>query len=125
MIVSKNNINYIKINIDSRQIERIKQYQDLKEKHDQSQEVNIKIKKARASFFKMQQLNNSILNLQLSLKGYAIPILLFKLESWTLTEETMKKFESIEIWIYRWMLKISTDYQRRSCAIHEQENQGN
>lgn len=41
------------------------------------------------------------------LRCYVFSVLLYGVESWTLTEASMKKLQSFEMWCYRRILKIS------------------
>lgn len=38
---------------------------------------------------------------------YLFRVLLYKVETWTLTETTIKSLEAFEMWVYRRLLKIS------------------
>lgn len=40
------------------------------------------------------------------LRCYVFSVLLYGVESWTVTKETTKKLEAFELWLYRRMLKI-------------------
>lgn len=83
----------------------------LNEKWDQSQEIRIRIEKARTAFNRMRNvLCNMKINLHLrtrTLKCYVFPILIYGVEAWTLTDATCKRLEAFEMWCYRRMLRIS------------------
>uniref|UniRef100_A0A8D8L8K4 Craniofacial development protein 2 n=1 Tax=Cacopsylla melanoneura TaxID=428564 RepID=A0A8D8L8K4_9HEMI len=77
---------------------------------DIQKEIKIRIEKARTSFFKFKNLfcgHEIKLSLKLRmLRCYVFSVLLYGVESWTLTETIMKKIEAFEMWTYRRILKI-------------------
>ena len=78
---------------------------------DQSVEVRCRMEKANTVFNKMKTFFVSR-NLSLKLKirmvrCYILPVLLYGVEAWTMTEALMRKLESFEMWIYRRILCIS------------------
>uniref|UniRef100_A0A8D8VWR7 Uncharacterized protein n=1 Tax=Cacopsylla melanoneura TaxID=428564 RepID=A0A8D8VWR7_9HEMI len=83
----------------------------LNEQWDQSQEIKIRIVKARAAFNQMSKLfKTHNLNIDFKirlLRCYIFSILLYGVESWTLTKATAKRLEAFEMWTYRRILKIS------------------
>lgn len=73
-------------------------------------EIRIRIEKARSSFFKFKNLLcghdiNIALKIRI-LRCYVFSVLLYGVESWTLTDTIMKKVEAFEMWTYRRILKI-------------------
>ena len=80
------------------------------ENWDHSLEIRCRIEQAREAFFKFQKvLKNRDLNLQLRtriLRCYVFSVLLYGVESWTLTEASLRKLEAFEMWCYRRMLRI-------------------
>ncbi|KAI5707314.1 hypothetical protein M8J77_000030 [Diaphorina citri] len=77
---------------------------------DIQKEIKIRIEKARTSFFKFKNLFcgheiNLALKLRM-LRCYVFSVLLYGMESWTLTNTIMKKIEAFEMWTYRRILKI-------------------
>lgn len=115
MIISKENITGVQLTINDRPVERVPTYlylgSMLNEQWDNSQEIKIRIEKARAAFIQMSKLfksHNLTLEIKLRLlRCYVFSILLYGVESWTLTEATTKRLEAFEMWTYRRMLKIS------------------
>ena len=78
---------------------------------DQSVEVRCRIEKARTVFNKIKTCFVSR-NLSLKLKikmvrCYILPVLLYSVEAWTMTEALMRRLESFKMWIYRRILRIS------------------
>ena len=78
---------------------------------DQSVEVRYRIEKARTVFNKMKIF---FLSRKLSRKlkirmvrCYILPVPLYGVEAWTLTEALMRRLKSFEMWIYRRILRIS------------------
>ena len=57
------------------------------------------------------------------LKTYVWSILLYGCESWTITTETRKKLEAVEMWFFRRMLRISWTEKRSNESILEETNQ--
>ncbi|KAI5707563.1 hypothetical protein M8J77_011831 [Diaphorina citri] len=115
MAISKSNIANANITINNQPIERVTQSSYLgtiiNENWDNSQEVRSRIAKATAAFNKMSKIFKSH-DLTIStkvrlLKCYIFSILLYGVESWTLNENTTKKLEAFEMWLYRRILKIS------------------
>lgn len=41
------------------------------------------------------------------IRAYVFPVLLFGVESWTLTEATLKRLQAFEMWLYRRMMRVS------------------
>lgn len=82
-----------------------------KRKMDPSDEIKIRIEKARATFICMRKLlcsHDLTLSLRIKMiKCYVFLVFLYGVESWTLTEDTLKCIKSFEMWIYRRMLRIS------------------
>ncbi|KAI5708046.1 hypothetical protein M8J77_015361 [Diaphorina citri] len=115
MAISKSNVANANITINNQPIERVTQSSYLgtiiNENWDNSQEVRSRIAKATAAFNKMSKIFKSH-DLTIStkvrlLKCYIFSILLYGVESWTLNENTTKKLEAFEMWLYRRILKIS------------------
>jgi Reverse transcriptase (RNA-dependent DNA polymerase) len=114
MIISKKPINGAHLYISGIRIERVKQYCYLgtiiNEQWDNVQEIKCRIGKAKAVFNKMSAIFKSHhLSLETKirhLRCYVFSVLLYGVESWTLTEATTKKLEAFEMWLYRRILKI-------------------
>lgn len=115
MIISKERIRRVQFTINEKAVEQVSTYTYLgtilNEQWDHSQEIKTRIEKARAAFIQMSKLfKTHNLNLKLKLRllrCYIFSILLYGVESWTLTEATTKKLEAFELWTYRRILKIS------------------
>lgn len=77
---------------------------------DHGLEIRCRIEKARNAFVKMSKLLKSReLNLKTRirlLRCYVFSVLLYGVESWTVTEASSKKLEAFEMWLYRRMLRI-------------------
>uniref|UniRef100_A0A8D8XQX4 Endonuclease-reverse transcriptase n=1 Tax=Cacopsylla melanoneura TaxID=428564 RepID=A0A8D8XQX4_9HEMI len=84
---------------------------NLNQNWEVSKEIKIRIEKARATFINMRQLFcNRGINIPLKarlVRCYIFSVLLYGVESWTLTETLMKKLEAFEMWVYRRILRIS------------------
>ena len=103
------------LTLDRETIERVERYTYLgsmiNANWDQSEEVRCRIEKARTIFNKKKTFFVSK-NLSLKLKirmvrCYILPVLLYGVEAWTMTEALMRRLESFEMWIYRRILRIS------------------
>uniref|UniRef100_A0A8D8RKC5 Craniofacial development protein 2 n=1 Tax=Cacopsylla melanoneura TaxID=428564 RepID=A0A8D8RKC5_9HEMI len=116
MIISKEQISSdAQIIVNQVRIERVTQCQYLgtciNEAWDNSQEVKCRIAKARNVFNSMDSVFKSH-NLTLDtktrlLKCYVFSVLLYGVETWTLTEAITNKLRAFELWLYRRMLRIS------------------
>uniref|UniRef100_A0A8D8UNP4 Craniofacial development protein 2 n=1 Tax=Cacopsylla melanoneura TaxID=428564 RepID=A0A8D8UNP4_9HEMI len=77
---------------------------------DPQREIKIRIEKARSAFLKFKNLLcGHEIKLQLKirmLRCYVFSVLLYGVESWTLTDTILKKIEAFEMWTYRRILKI-------------------
>uniref|UniRef100_A0A8D8T8A4 Craniofacial development protein 2 n=1 Tax=Cacopsylla melanoneura TaxID=428564 RepID=A0A8D8T8A4_9HEMI len=116
MVISKtpiDNTEYITVNGD--RIERVKQCQYLgtciNETWENSQEIRCRIAKARSTFNSMGSVfksHNLTLDTKMRLlKCYVFSVLLYGVETWTLTQDTTKKLEAFELWLYRRILRLS------------------
>ena len=78
---------------------------------DHSFEIRHRIACARAAFNKIRKvLCSHDLNFELKtrlLRCYVFSVLLYGVESWTLTVASMNKLEAFEMWTYRRILRIS------------------
>ena len=115
MIISKQNIENIRIQVEDQNIERVRRFKYLgcwlNDKWDPDEEIKHRIEIARNTFFKMKTLLcNRDLNLTTrwrATKCYVLSTLLYGVEGWTLKARTMSRLDSFEMWLYRRMLKIS------------------
>ncbi|KAI5754908.1 hypothetical protein M8J77_012531 [Diaphorina citri] len=77
---------------------------------DPSKEIRIRIEKARSSFIKLKKFFcGQDINMELKirmLRCYVFSVLLYGVESWTITDTVLKKVEAFEMWTYRRILKI-------------------
>lgn len=114
MIVSKRNIN-TQLWIGQNRVERTEKIvylgQLLSDDWDHSKEIKRRIEIARNTFIRMKKIlcgRDLSLTLRMRMvRCYVFSVLLYGVESWTLTENTMKKLEAFELWTYRRMLRIS------------------
>uniref|UniRef100_A0A8D8VC16 Craniofacial development protein 2 n=1 Tax=Cacopsylla melanoneura TaxID=428564 RepID=A0A8D8VC16_9HEMI len=114
-------------NVEGEPLEQVSSYkylgtyvnQDWGHKH----EIKIRIEMARTSFNRMRPvLCNMHLNLNTRirvLKCYVFSVLLYGVEVWTLTKETLNRLESFEMWCYRRMLRISWIYHVTNETVLE------
>lgn len=115
MIISKTYIPNCHIQSNHQPIERVSKYTylgtNINDQWDHSQEIKARIEKARAAFNGMSVIfKNHHLTLDTKvrlLRCYIFPVLLYGVESWTLTEATTKKLEAFEMWLYRRVLRVS------------------
>ncbi|XP_077287784.1 uncharacterized protein LOC143912378 [Arctopsyche grandis] len=102
------------LKINDKNIELVHQYKYLgcwlNDQWDHSQEIKIRIEMARNAFFKMRDLLcNRDFNLDLRMRilhCYVLSVLLYGVESWTMTQATEKKLAAFEMWCFRRMLRI-------------------
>ncbi|CAG9836785.1 unnamed protein product [Diabrotica balteata] len=115
MVISKKHIPPSQLLEDQQQILQVPRYYYLgttiNDQWDHSVEIKQKIEKARSAFVRMNKIFKSH-NLPLKtkirlLRCYVFTVLLYGVESWTLTEASMGKLEAFEMWSYRWILRIS------------------
>uniref|UniRef100_A0A8D8SH15 Craniofacial development protein 2 n=1 Tax=Cacopsylla melanoneura TaxID=428564 RepID=A0A8D8SH15_9HEMI len=114
MIISKNKITGSQLYINQTAIERVKQYTYLgtiiNEDWQNSQEIKSRIGKAKSTFNRMStffKTHNLSLDIKVRLlRCYIFSVLLYGVESWTLNEDTIKKLNAFEMWLYRRILKI-------------------
>lgn len=115
MIISKERPRGIQFTINEKVVEQTLTYTYLgtvlNNQWDHSQEIKSRIEKARTTFIQMSKLfktHNLSLELKLRLlRCYVFSVLLYGVESWTLTEATAGRLEAFEMWTYRRILKIS------------------
>jgi Reverse transcriptase (RNA-dependent DNA polymerase) len=115
MIVTKKINAHVNIKIGNNNIEQVTSYKYLgtwvQQNWNHRKEILARIEYARAAFIKMKKfLTCPDLNLELRLRFtrcYIFPILLYGVESWTLTKETTNRIQAFEFWIYRRLLRIS------------------
>uniref|UniRef100_A0A8D8SN59 Craniofacial development protein 2 n=1 Tax=Cacopsylla melanoneura TaxID=428564 RepID=A0A8D8SN59_9HEMI len=115
MIVNKKPIRTPAIRAYNTELERTKSVTYLgtyiHEDWDPGREIKIRIEKARSTFFKMRKVfccRSLKLDLRMRLvRCYIFSILLYGVESWTVTATLLKKIEAFEMWVYRRLLKVS------------------
>lgn len=56
------------------------------------------------------------------LRCYVIPVVLYGMEAWKLTETLPKRINAIEMWTYRRMLRISWTDRIRNEEVHRRMN---
>uniref|UniRef100_A0A8D9EV91 Craniofacial development protein 2 n=1 Tax=Cacopsylla melanoneura TaxID=428564 RepID=A0A8D9EV91_9HEMI len=114
MIVSKKPISGVNLYINQNRIERVSKYTYLgtivNESWDNSQEIKCRIGRARIFFNSMHAAFKSHdLTLETKmrlLRCYVFSVLLYGVESWTLTNETTSRLDAFELWLYRRILRI-------------------
>ena len=114
MVISKNRAPPGQLMVNQQQVEQVRSYtylgSNINEQWDHSVEIRCRIEKARSTFAKMQTLfKTSDLDLGTKvrlLRCYVFSVLLYGVESWTLTEASTKKLQAFEMWLYRRILKI-------------------
>jgi hypothetical protein len=102
------------MHVDGEPIQRLEKITHLgslvNDQWDHSVEIKSRIEKARAAFFRMKKiLCGRELSLQLRMRlvrCYVFSVLFYGVESWTLTENTLKRLEAFEMWVYRRMLRV-------------------
>lgn len=115
MVISKNQIPYQPLVIGNQRIERVASITylgtSLNELWDHSVEIKCRIEKARSTFIRMRSVfkdRDLHINTKMRLlRCYVFSVLLYGVESWTLTETSLKKIEAFEMWLYRRILRIS------------------
>jgi len=93
-------------------------------------EVKRRIEMARGAFVKMSKIfkcHDFSLSTNIRiLRCYIFPILLYGVETWTLTEALSKKIEASEMWLYRQILNISwTDRLFNVCVLQRMQMKRN
>ena len=104
----------IMIKLNNEKLEQVQNFKYLgviiNEQLNHELEIRSRIEQARNAFMKWKScLTDKSLNHKLrlrTLKCYIWPILLYGVETWTLTTTT-KKLQAFEMWLYRRMLRIS------------------
>lgn len=115
MVVSKSPQNLPDITVHGQKIERVRKYNYLgtviNENNDSSEEIRIRVEKARATFTKMKKVfcgRDLSLKLKIRLvRCYVLSVLFYGMEAWTLKKIDTKRIEAFEMWMYRRILRIS------------------
>ena len=108
MTISKNALLAKVLTLYREIIERVERYTYLgsmvNSKQDQPVEVRCRFKNARTVFNKMKTFFVSR-NLKIRMvRCYVLLVLLYGVESWTMTDALMRRLDSFEMWIYRRIL---------------------
>lgn len=114
MIISRTQHTNAHLELNGKQIERVKKFKYLgsliTDNLDPDVEIKSRIEIARSTFYAMKPLFcNRGLNLNLRqrmIKCYVWPVLMYGVESWTLKTNTLNRLEAFELWILRRILKI-------------------
>lgn len=96
-------------------VQRVSAYKYLgcivNDQNDHSVEIKCRIEQARNVFMKLRHLlcNRSLkVSTRVRLaRCYVFSVLLYGVESWTLTQNTSNRLEAFEMWVYRRILRIS------------------
>lgn len=115
MLISKTTPNFREIYVHGEAIERVRKYNylgtSINENNESSEEIKIRIEKARAIFTRMKRVFTARdLSLEIKVRlvrCYILSVLFYGMETWTLKKADTKKLEAFEMWIYRRILKIS------------------
>lgn len=115
MVVSRVNLDPGALMADSEEIQRVDRFTylgtTLNSQWDHAQEIRSRIEMARSTFIKLRSLlccsDLSLGTKMRIVRCYVLPVLLYGVEAWTLTQATEKRIEAFEMWIYRRILKIS------------------
>lgn len=80
-----------------------------------SVEIRSRIEQVRTTFMRMKEVFcKHNLNMDMKMRMVrcyiCLSVLLYRMESWALTEATIKRLEPFEMWIYQRMLKITWLY---------------
>ncbi|KAL0860165.1 hypothetical protein ABMA27_010472 [Loxostege sticticalis] len=114
LLISKKPNHDSKLFVGTEVVEKVDKFKYLgswmNENGDHAQEIKVRIEMARSTFFKMSRvLCHRDLSLDLRLRIVRCPVfsvLLYGVETWTLTQHITKKLEAFEMWVYRRILKI-------------------
>ncbi|KAG1674114.1 RNA-directed DNA polymerase from mobile element jockey [Nymphon striatum] len=136
MVISKKKKEKPKINItiDGNKIEQVRQYtylgQLLDEDADHEKEIKRRIEISRRAFNNMKGIFVSRkINIKLKLrlvKCYIWSILLYGVETWTISKKMEERLEAYEMWIYRrigkvsWTERKTNEYVLRMLGIKKQ-----
>ena len=115
MIITKSTQNNCGVYVKNQPVEREREYKymgtTINENNDLSQEIRIRIERARSIFIKMKRLFCCRdLNLELTtqmMRCYVLPVLYYGVEAWTLRKADVRRLEAFELRMYRRMLRIS------------------
>ena len=115
MSISKNAQPLMVLTLDRETIERVERYTYLgsmvNSNWDQSVEVRCRIEKARTVFNKMKTFfvnrNRSLKLKNGMVRCYILPVFLYAIKAWIMTEALIRRLESFEMWIYWRILRIS------------------
>ena len=125
MVFSKKNDVTVKIEIDGEEIEQVNKMKylgvTLTEDGRSTEEIKIRIAKAKAAFSEMKNiLTSHQLSLELRfrlLNCYIYPIFLYGAETWTLTKKEEDKIKAFEMWTLRRLGKISWKAKMRNADV--------
>nr|CAH7712303.1 unnamed protein product [Callosobruchus chinensis] len=135
MVVSRDNLPNVDLQLNGKQIERVNKFKYLGSMVDDQWnpelEIRCRIEQARTNFLKLKQfLTNRNLNFKLSysmVKFFVWSVLLYGAEAWTLKDAAINRIEAFEMWTRTRMLKISwmehvrNDGVLRMAGLEDQE----
>lgn len=130
MVISKANVPNCNIESNGKPIERVSGYTclgtNINDQWDHAQKIKIRIEKARAVFGNMSKIfKNHDLTLTTKVRFllcYVFSVLLYGVESWTLTEATSKRLEAFEMWLYRRILRVSWTDRVKNETVSQRMN---
>ena len=125
MIVSKERIDNVQLELNNKIIERVPRFKYLcawiNENMDPDEEIKIRIALAKSTFCSWSKvLTSRWLSMPLRLrmlKCYVWTRLLYGCETWTLKTAIMNRLEAFEMWSYRRILKISWTEKVRNVDV--------
>ena len=87
-------------------------------------EISSRIAQAKSNFLRMKTIltnkNISIETRKRVLQCYIEPILMYGCEAWTISKQTQRKLEAVEMWFLRRMLRISWTKKKTNEAVLEE-----
>nr|CAH7731963.1 unnamed protein product [Callosobruchus chinensis] len=126
MVVSRDNLPNVDLQLNGNQLERVNKFKYLESMVDDQcnleLEIRCRIEQARSTFLKLKKfLTNRNLNFKLRyriVECYVWSVLLYGAEAWTLKAPAINRIEAFEMWTLRRMLKISwTDHVRNDDVL--------
>ena len=130
MIISRSTNTDCCLRVYNQPIQRVNKFKYLgciiNDNIDHELEIRCRIEQARTAYFKMKKVltcKDMKLNLRVRLaKCYIFSTLLYGMESWTISDRSLKRLEAFEMWVYRRMLRVSwTDRMTNASVLESME----